>query len=326
MVGVTAGSTNVAYPEVVTFGESMALFSSSDTRGLEYSQQVMKSFGGAESNVAIGLSRLGHHAGWFSRLGTDPLGRYIMKSIRGEGVDVSRIRWCEGVPTGLMMREQVAGHHSVYYYRKLSAASTMHPDDLDEAYIRSAKILHVTGITCALSAQCAETVLSAIRMAKDAGVLVSFDPNLRLKLWSIEEARAILLPIAELADLFLPGLDELKLLYDTEHEEVIFERLSTLKGTSIVKGGLGMNYVVYGSKIVEVPYTPVDHVVDTVGAGDAFCAGVLSGILRYGDPVEAVKLGNITGAMVVQAFGDWEATPTWQQVQDRIHQTTHIER
>lgn len=326
MVAVTSNTANEYCPEVVTFGESMALFSSSDTRGLEYAQQVMKSFGGAESNVAIGLSRLGHRAGWFSRLGTDPLGRYIMKSIRGEGVDVSRIRWCEGVPTGLMMREQTAGKNSVYYYRKLAAASTMSPSDLDEDYIRSAKILHVTGITCALSANCAETVLSAIQIAKEAGVLVSFDPNLRLKLWTIEEARAMLLPIAELADLFLPGLDELKLLYDTEDEAAIFERLSLLEGTSIVKGGLGMNYVVQGSEIIEVPYTPVDHVVDTVGAGDAFCAGLLSGILRYGDPVEAVKLGNVTGAMVVQAFGDWEATPTWQQVQDWLHQTAHIER
>lgn len=313
-------------PEVVTFGESMALFSSSDTRGLEYAQTVMKSFGGAESNVAIGLSRLGHRVGWFSRLGSDPLGRFLMKSIRGEGVDVSRIRWCEGMPTGLMMREQVAGKSSVYYYRKLAAASTMVPEDLDEQYIASAQIVHVTGITCALSASCAETVQRAVEITKLAGGMVSFDPNLRLKLWTIEEARAMLLPIAAEADLFLPGMDELKLLYATDDERAIFKRLGQLHGTSVVKGGLGMNYVVRGSDIVEVPYTPVDQVVDTVGAGDAFCAGLLSGMLRYGDPVEAAQLGNVTGAMVVQAFGDWEATPTWNEVENKRNHAVHIER
>ena len=315
-----------SFPEVVTFGESMALFSSSDTRGLEYAQTVMKSFGGAESNVAIGLSRLGHQVGWFSRLGNDPMGRYIVKAIRGEGVDISRVRWCEGHPTGLMMKEQTAGKSSVYYYRRMSAASTMQPEDLDADYIRSAKILHVTGITCALSEGCAETVRAAVELAKDAGVTVAFDPNLRLKLWSIEEARNRLLPLMELADLFLPGLDELKLLYATDDERAIFKRLASLPGTIIVKGGLGMNYVVRGNQVDEISYKPVDKVIDTVGAGDAFCAGVLSGMLRTNDPIEAVRLGNVTGAMVVQAVGDWEATPTWGQVQDLMHDAVHIER
>ncbi|WP_028544826.1 sugar kinase [Paenibacillus taiwanensis] len=319
-------SDQVVTPDVVTFGESMALFSSADTRGLEYAQTVMKSFGGAESNVAIGLSRLGHRVGWFSRLGLDPLGRYILKAVRGEGVDVSRVQLCEDEATGVMMREAVAGRSSVYYYRKHSAASRLKPDDLDQDYIRSAKLLHVTGITSALSSSCADTVQAAVRTAKDAGVKVSFDPNLRLKLWSIEQARAELLPLADEVDYFLPGLDELKLLYDTEDEQTIFHRLGQLSATCIVKGGLGTNYVVRGSQVSRVPYTPVQHVVDTVGAGDAFCAGLLSGIVRGYDIVEAVQLGNVMGAMVVQSFGDWEALPTWAQVQNKLNHAVHIER
>ncbi|MDU5141289.1 MAG: sugar kinase [Paenibacillus dendritiformis] len=313
-------------PEVVTFGESMALFSSADTRGLEYAQTVMKSFGGAESNVAIGLARLGHRAGWCGRLGRDPFGRNIVKAIRGEGVDVSRVGMDPDAPTGLMMRELVAGKSSVYYYRAGSAASRMAPRHLDKDYIRSARLLHVTGITCALSDSCAETVYEAVSAAKAAGVKVSFDPNLRLKLWTIEEAREKLLPLAREADYFLPGLDELKLLYGTEDEPGIFRRLSELPGVSIVKGGPGINYVVQGSRVDEVPYEMAEHVVDTVGAGDAFCAGFLSGILQGTDAAEAVRLGNITGAMVVQAFGDWEALPTAEQLQGVLNRAVHIER
>lgn len=313
-------------PEVVTFGESMALFSSADTRGLEYAQTVGKSFGGAESNVAIGLARLGHRVGWCGRLGKDPLGRHIWKAIRGEGVDVSRAALVGDAPTGLMMRELVAGKSSVYYYRKGSAASRMETEHLDMKYISSARMLHVTGITCALSDSSADTVAAAVRTAKAAGVKVCFDPNLRLKLWTIEEARARLLPLSLEADYFMPGLDELKLLYDTEDEAAIFKRLSELPGISIVKGGQGMNYVVEGSHIEEISYELVEHAVDTVGAGDAFCAGFLSGILRGSTPAEAVSFGNVMGAMVVQAFGDWEAMPTWEQVQASLTNAVHIER
>ncbi|WP_195572348.1 sugar kinase [Paenibacillus sp. 1001270B_150601_E10] len=312
--------------DVVTFGETMALFSSTDTRGIEYAQTMMKSFGGAESNVAIGLARLGHRVGWFSRLGMDPLGRYILKGIRGEGVDVSRVQLAEQEVTGVMMRELVAGQSSVYYYRKHAAARGLQPEHLDRAYIEASSILHVTGITCALSPNCADTVEAAVRIAKEAKVKVSFDPNLRLKLWSIEEARARLLPLADEADYFLPGLDELKLLYGTDDQRDIFKRLGRLSAVSIVKGGVGMNYVVQGSQVNEVPYQPVEQVVDTVGAGDAFCAGLLSGLVRGCSVQEAVQLANVTGAMAVQAFGDWEALPTWAQVEAKQSKAVHIER
>lgn len=125
-----------------------------------------------------------------------------MKTLRGEGVDVTRVRLSDEAPTGMMFRETVAGRMAVHYYRKHSAASRMEPEHLDEAYIQGAKLLHVTGITAALSDSCRRTVRRAIDIAKDAGVKVSFDPNLRLKLWSIEEAREVLLPFAADADYF----------------------------------------------------------------------------------------------------------------------------
>ena len=313
-------------PEVVTFGESMALMMPSGTKGIEYSAHFHKSFGGAESNVAIGIARLGHRAGWFGRLGKDPLGRTILKQIRGEGVDVSRAQLADDAPTGLMIREVVSGKSSVYYYRKYSAASRMKPEHLDEDYIRQAKILHVTGITPALSDSCRETVRAAVRIAKKHGVKVSFDPNLRLKLWSLEEARKVLLPLAEEADYFLPGLDELKLLYETDDFEDIVNRLNRLPAVTILKGADDKTYVLEKGELKAVPYFKAEQVVDTVGAGDGFCAGFLTGLLKGYSHEEAVRLGNLIGSLVIQMEGDWEALPTWDQVDSILHNRAHIER
>ncbi|MEF3306568.1 sugar kinase [Paenibacillus sp. GYB003] len=320
--GGPAGET----PEVVTFGESMGLMMPTGAKGIEYSAAFEKSFAGAESNVAIGLARLGHRAGWFGHLGDDPLGRYTLKQIRGEGVDVSRARLVAGVPTGLIIREVVSGKSSVYYYRRHSAASLMRPEHLDEAYIAGAKLLHVTGITPALSETCRETVREAVRLARKHGVKVCFDPNLRLKLWSAAEARPFLLGLAEEADYFLPGLDELQLLYETDRFDDVIDRLRRLKAVSIVKGGGDRTYVVEGETVTEVPYFKAEKVVDTVGAGDGFCAGFIAGLLRRLPHAEAVRLGNLIGSMVVQAAGDWEGLPTWEQAQAAMNNERHVER
>lgn len=314
------------YPEVVTFGESMGLLTAEDSRGLEYAAQLRKSFGGAESNLAIGIARLGHSAGWCGRLGNDPLGQMIQKSIRGEGVDVSRSILAEGEPTGLMLRENASGHASVYYYRKLSAASQMTPDDLDEEYIRNTRVLHVTGITAAISESGLATVNRAMDIAREAGVTVCFDPNLRLKLWTLEQARPVLLALAEKCDYFLPGLDELALLYETDDQEEIFRRLRQLQAVSIVKGGPDLTYVVEKDSTLEVPYFKAERVLDTVGAGDGFCAGFITGLLRGYTIEEAVRLGNLNGSMVIQAVGDWEALPTDAQVQAKLSNKAHVER
>jgi len=312
--------------DVVTFGESMALFMPASSRGIERGSLMEQSFGGAESNVAIGLARLGHRVGWFGKLGNDPLGNMILKSIRGEGVDVSRAKQSDDGPTGLMLRQELNGKTSVYYYRRFSAMSTMKPSELDAEYIASAKILHITGITPALSMECRETVLEAIRIARRNGVKVCFDPNLRLKLWSVAEARETLLPLAEQVDYFLPGLDELQLLYETQDFAVIAERLHALKAVSVVKGGNDETLLLENGAVTAVPYFKVERVIDTVGAGDGFCAGFISGLLQGLSHPEAVKRGNLLGSMVVQAVGDWEGLPTRQEVEAALENKQHIER
>lgn len=325
-MGQQDGKVQMYQPEIITFGETMALMMPNGSKGIEYSPQFQGLFGGAESNVAIGVARLGHRVGWFSRLGKDPFGRMILKKIRGEGVDVSRAELTTEAPTGLMLREVVSGKTSVYYYRKGSAASTLRPEHLDEEYIKQAKYLHVTGITPALSESCRETAKEAIRLARKNGVKVCFDPNLRLKLWSIEEARGVLLELAQEADYFLPGLDELKLLYQTESFDEIVARLSELRAVSIVKGGDDETYIVENGKVSSVPYFKAEQVVDTVGAGDGFCAGFFVGLLKGYSHYEAVRLGNLIGCMVVQMEGDWEGIPTWEQVEAVLNNVKHVER
>ncbi|WP_323132028.1 sugar kinase [Paenibacillus silvisoli] len=316
----------VAVPELLTFGETMALFMPQDNKSIENSATLDVGFGGAESNVAIGVARLGGSVGWFGSLGNDPFGRSILKRIRGEGVDVSRASLVEGEQTGMMLRETVAGKMAVHYYRKHSAASHMQPEHLDLDYIRGCKMLHITGITPALSKSCRETIFAVAAAAKEAGVLISFDPNLRLKLWTIEEAREVVLPLAEQADYFLPGWDELRMLYDTDDFEAVKAELTKLKAVSVIKGVGDTTVVLENGQAVEVPFYPVDRVIDTVGAGDAFCSGFLFGLQQGMSPLESVRLGSISGALVVQMRGDWEALPDWAAVERRLSDKGWVER
>ncbi|MDQ0110921.1 sugar kinase [Paenibacillus harenae] len=313
-------------PQIVTFGESMALFMPGEHKSIERASSLEQSFGGAESNVAIGLARLGSSVGWFGALGDDPFGKLILKTLRGEGVDISRAKLDASAPTGMMFREHVAGKLAVHYFRKHSAASKMTPDKLDEEYIRGAKLLHVTGITAAISEESRNTLVRAVAVAKEAGVKISFDPNLRLKLWSIEEARETLLPIAEDADYFLPGWDELKLLYDTDDYDLVKDKLRQLKAITIIKGKGDTTVVLNGDQEESLPFYPAEQVVDTVGAGDGFCAGFLAGIMKGMTPVEAVRLASINGSLVVQMRGDWEALPEWDVVEQRLSAKAWVER
>lgn len=313
-------------PQVVTFGESMSLFLPSEQQSIERADQLQHRFGGAESNVAIGLARLGVEVGWFSVVGDDPLGKRIVKSIRGEGVDVSRVMYSKDAPTGMMFREQISGRSAVHYFRKGSAASTMKPEQLDEEYIQGAQLLHITGITPALSDSCKATIYDAVEIAKKHGVRICFDPNLRLKLWSLEEAREVILHLASKADYFLPGWDELKLLYNTEDAELIDSKLNELSATCIVKGKGDYNVIYEQETQTQVPFYPAEKVIDTVGAGDAFCAGFLAGICKEMSTYEAVRMASINGSLAVQSYGDWEALPEWEQLQQRLTAQAWIER
>ncbi|OCA88021.1 2-dehydro-3-deoxygluconokinase [Bacillus sp. FJAT-27225] len=306
--------------DVVTFGETMVLFNPEQMLPLEYNHRFMKQIGGAESNLAIGLQKLGHTTGWFSKLGDDPFGRYIHQFIRGHGVDTSRCVYTDEAPTGLFFKEKRSPTNiSVYYYRKNSAASLLASEDLDEEYIAGAKFLHLTGITPALSESIRMAVFKAIEIAKKHKVKIVFDPNIRLKLWSREEAKPVITEIAEAADIILPGLDEGEIMTGKNTPEEIADQLC-LKGdkTIIVKLGEKGAYYQAGSDKGYVDGFPVSQIVDPVGAGDGFAAGVISGMLRNEPISEAVKRGNAVGAIVVGVNGDVEGLPNNEEVEQLI--------
>lgn len=312
--------------EVVTFGETMGLLMPFQSLPIAQSELFRRTFGGAESNVAIGLARLGHRVGWFGYLGDDPFGIAIRNAIRGEGVDVSRVRLLKEAPTGIMFREMQYGQVSVYYYRSTSAARNFRPEDLDEAYIRQARILHLTGITPALSDSCRETVFAAAEMAKKHRVKLSFDPNFRSKLWTADEAREVIWKLAGMADYFLPGMDELKLLFPGLDEAAICRKLEELPGVKVVKGDGETMLLEPGRQPTAVPWFKAHRFVDPIGAGDGFCAGFLSGVLRGQPLAEAVRLGNLIGSIVVQGPGDWESLPSAEYVDSVLQGKKHIER
>ncbi|WP_411953984.1 sugar kinase [Alkalibacillus sp. S2W] len=303
--------------DVFTLGETMVVFQPDQYAPLDYVHQFPKKIGGAESNVAIGLARLGHQVSWFSQLGDDPFGRFILKTIRGEGVDVSTCQFTRESPTGLLFKEQLSPDDlNVYYYRHQSAASMMTPDQLDEDAVSQAKILHITGITPALSKSAYDTTMRAIKIAKAHGVTVTFDPNLRLKLWSEDRARLVLQEIASLADVILPGIDEGEFLTGETEPEAIAKALNPQGDkTIIVKLGDEGAYYATAGEDGYVSGFKVRRVVDPVGAGDGFAAGIISGLLSGESIDHVIKRANAIGAMVVGMAGDIEGLPTAEAVE-----------
>ncbi|MEM5008716.1 sugar kinase [Priestia megaterium] len=302
--------------DVVTIGETMVLFTPESTGLMRYAHQFNRNFGGAESNVAIGLSRMGHRAGWISRVGDDEFGRAMVSFIQGEGVDVSQVIIDSDAPTGIYFKEfRRTNDVRVYYYRKLSAASRLRNGDINKDYLAKTKYLHITGITPALSNSCYEAIFYAINLAKSQGVKVVFDPNLRKKLWSEEKARETLLAIASEADIILPGIEEGEFMFGEKDTDAIGKRFLDLGAKLVVLKVGEKGSVAYTTKEkISVPGFVVGQVVDPVGAGDAFAAGFLSGQLDGLSLKESLRRGNALGAMATMANGDVEGLPDREEI------------
>lgn len=309
--------------DVVTIGESMAVFTPASGGLMRQAVTFTRRIGGAESNVAVGLARLGHRVGWISKVGDDEFGKAILSFLQGEGVDVSRTKIDPEAPTGLYFKEKRRPNDTrVYYYRGGSAASRLTPADLDEKYLAAAKYLHITGITPALSESCRETIFAAIAIARRCGVKIVFDPNLRLKLWSqADEAKEVLLRIAAQADIVLPGAAEAAFLFGDRPVEKWGKQLLD-SGASLVVIKLGASGAHYFTATHNeyVPGFPVKHVVDPVGAGDGFAAGLLSGLLDGLSQAEAVRRANAVGALVTMVEGDADGMPERGDVERWINQ------
>ncbi|MDN8547768.1 sugar kinase [Microbacterium sp. NM3R9] len=302
---------------VVTLGETMALARATEAGSLRHVGSLALGVGGAESNVAIALRRLGVAAGWAGRVGDDPLGQRVVRELRAEGVDVLATV-DPAAATGLMLKERpTAATTAVYYYRAGSAGSRLHPDDMPRGWIEDAALLHVTGITALISPTARDAVHAAIQRARAAGVPVSFDINYRSALAPPPVAAPVLRELAEAADLVFGGEDELELIGGTDADAAATALLAGGVAEVIVKRGAAGATARVGADTVDAPGFRIDP-VDTVGAGDAFVAGYLSSRLAGDDPATALHRGNTCGAIACLTPGDWEAAPTLREI-ERFH-------
>ena len=305
--------------DVVTFGEAMMLLVADRPGPLEDAASFYKHTAGAETNVAIGLARLGLKVGWASRLGTDMMGRYLIRAMSAEGIDCSQVVLTAAQPTGFMIKGRVldGSDPPVEYHRQGSAASHMTLSDIDETWLLSARHLHATGVFPALSATTLPAARRSMEMMRSAGRSVSFDPNLRPTLWATpEQMRQAINDLATRADWVLPGLEEGRLLTGENTAEGI-AAFYRRRGAALVVVKLGADGAWFDSASAgtgHVPACPVDKVVDTVGAGDGFAVGAISALLEGRSVPEAVRRGAWIGARAVQVAGDSEGLPTRAQL------------
>ena len=302
--------------EVVTLGECMALVYPSEPGELAQSQQLRLDIAGAESNVCIGLSRLGHSTRFISRIGEDPFGNLIVNLLSQENVLVDALIREPGSPTGVFFREHLPdGQRRVYYYRRGSAASGLNPGDLSPEQFRGAKILHLTGITPALSGSCERACWKAIELARQAGALISFDPNYRPRLWNAATAQAVLLPIIRQVDILLMGHeDAVAVLGQSDEQEAVAYAASLGPKIVVMKLAERGACLWENDHCIGVPAYPVDKVVDPVGAGDGFDAGFLSAWLRKQNLQVCLQWGARVGALAVTVQGDYQGYPYLNEI------------
>ena len=312
-------------PEVITLGEPLIALLAVGSAPLADVESFTRHVAGAEANVAVGLARLGHRTLFIGRVGADGFGRVIARRLGGEEVDVSGLVVDAERRTGLLIRERRAlGPSEVVYHRAGSAGSALEPADIDAVQdaFAGARWLHVTGITPALSESAHRAVLRAIELARANDVQVSFDINLRRRLWTDQEAAAWLQPIAIAADIVFGDADELAVVSGVEQSADGLDAARALRaagsGAVIVKQGAAGATMVGEGDPEEAAALRVAGIVDPVGAGDAFCAGYLAALLEGHDPPTALRWGNACAAAALSVEGDMTGLPMRDELERLI--------
>lgn len=293
--------------EVLTIGESMVSFRSEGP--LVHGGSQVTRVAGAESNVAIGLARLGHAVGWAGRVGQDVFGALILRELQAEGVDTTHATVDPSRPTGLMFVERrTADLTRVEYRRAGSAGSALHREHLESALDARPRLVHLTGITPALSASARDAVRWTAETATATNALVSLDVNYRSRLWSRDQARAVLAPLARHAAYVIASEDELGLVADGTEDDAAGALLELgVRSVAVKRGPLGATVHTSAGRI-DMPAIRITA-VDPIGAGDAFSAGYLSAVLDGLEPSECLRRGIVAGAFAASVRGDWDGAP-----------------
>ena len=303
--------------DLLTLGETMV--SVRTARPMRLGGHAQLSIAGSETNVAIGLSRLGHRATWVGAVGNDEPGRLIQRTLRAEGVDTSYLRFSDDSFTGFIAFDQPSHDITrVSYHRRGSAGSTLTPDESVAAIdATQPRLLHVTGITPALSDTTRAATLAAVRTASAAGVQVSLDVNYRARLWSRPDAATAIRELLPYVHTVFASDDELDLLTDAPDPVADLLAHTTVDHVIVTAGGKGA-WAHSSDGTIHRPALPVT-VVDSIGAGDAFVSGYLSATLDDLSPEARLDRATTSGAFCVTALGDWESLPT----RDDLHLLSH---
>ncbi len=306
--------------DFISIGEVMIQLNAVSPGPLRYVKYFEVHVAGSEANMLVGLSKLGFKTSIITRVGDDEFGKLVIGFLRGEGVDVSRVKIDDSAPTGIYFIQRhfpVPGESTVFYYRHGSAASRLSPEDVDEEYVLNHRGVILTGITPALSSSCYAAVEKMYRIAKHNGLDIVFDTNIRMKLWrDALRARTALTPFLQSKIVFTNNKD-LEVLFPGEHlKEAISKILG--KGCEIVVVKLGdKGAAAYDSKMneyrIEAFKTPI--IEDVIGAGDAFNAAFLASIYRGLSIDQALLYAVAAGALVVTVRGDVEAQPSWKDLE-----------
>lgn len=299
--------------EIITMGEPMVVLIPHEEGSFTEVRSFSKGAAGAELNVAIGVSRLEHSVRYISRLGEDVLGEYLLEVMKQEGLDVSSVEMTEDRLTGFYFKTKVtSGDPQVFYMRKNSAASALSPANITTESLRGGKFLHLTGITAAISESCLQACYKAKELAREAGLQVTFDPNLRPSLWKDErEMVSTLNELAQGCDYVLPGVAEGRLLTGRDTLEGIadFYLERGVEAVIVKNGSEGAYYKTSSGESAHSPGFHAGSIVDTVGAGDAFSVGVLTALAENLPLSAAIRRGNAMGAIMVSSAGDNDALP-----------------
>lgn len=286
-------------PPVLCVGETMALVTPLSAERLRSAAAFTLDVGGAESNVAAHLAHLGRRSVWFSRLGDDELGRRVADALTWRSVDLAPVIYDPEAPTGVYFKDP---GHGVLYYRRGSAASRLSPTDADALDLSAYGLVHLSGITPALSQAAAAFIDRLMERAGEAGIPVSFDVNFRAPLWPREEAAPALLRLARQADIVFVGRDEAELLWGTSTAEAVRDVLDVTPTLVVKDGDVGATEFTGGQHVFE-PAIPT-QVVEAVGAGDAFAGGYLAALLDGADSPARLAAGHRRAALTLQTTTD----------------------
>lgn len=315
--------------DVLTIGDAMVSLNPQTKGPMRYVNTFERKVGGAELNVAIGCSRLGLNTKWVSRLGNDEFGKYIFNFVRGEGLDMSDVKLVDGYPTSVHFKEILEdGSGRTFYYRSNSPTTMLSSQDFNQSILSGAKLLHVTGVFPAVDpSKNIDLIKQAVILAKQQGMLVSLDPNIRLKLWSKEEAREALISLLPYVDILLTGDEEAEILFGTSDPDEIKEEIRKyeIEYLAVKQGERGAVGYHQENKVVSAAIKP-SKVIDTVGAGDGFDAGFIYGILQGWKLDRILTFANTVGSMVVSVSGDNEGLPYLDDLLIKMGQKEGIDR